>query len=313
MKLSQVIAYLNMLESSDMDPTYGNITDKLDDILHAVKNRDLQYHSTTADLDEKLVGVKDSISKFDQSLQSLKQQLRNDVDRLAPSYYAESWKRYEQEMCFETVEHLINRKLSIEFDDYERLRNVIKNYTDWRLPGMVLGSRQETFVEDMVPMDPLYLVDHTQELLNAAMKPFTQEYQRRLRPYVINDWKDTEILTAIPPNQFGLVFAYNYFNWKPIEMIERFLIEIYQKLRPGGALIFTYNECDNWYGVGAVENAWMCYTPGSRIQTIAKNLGYKIINRCTGAGDIAWFEMRKPGEIRSLRGGQVLARVIRRE
>jgi hypothetical protein len=301
-----------MLESSNMDPAYGNITDKLDDILHAVKNRDVQYHSTTAELDERLAEVKHSISKFDQSLQTLKQQLKNDVDRLAPEYYAESWKRYEQEMCFETVEHLINRKLSIEFNDYERLRNVIKTYTDWRLPGMVLGSRQETFVEDMVPMDPLYLVDHNQELLNAAMRPFTQEYQRRLRPYVINDWKDQEILAAIPTNQFGLVFAYNYFNWKPIEIIERFLIEIYQKLRPGGALIFTYNECDNWYGVGAVENAWMCYTPGSRIQTIARNLGYKIINQCTGTGDIAWFEMRKPGEIRSLRGGQVLARVIRR-
>ena len=312
MKLSQVVAYLNMLESSNMDPAYGNITDKLDDILHAVKNRDVQYHSTTAELDERLAEVKHSISKFDQSLQTLKQQLKNDVDRLAPEYYAESRKRYEQEMCFETVEHLINRKLSIEFNDYERLRNVIKTYTDWRLPGMVLGSRQETFVEDMVPMDPLYLVDHDKELLNAAMRPFTQEYQRRLRPYVINDWKDQEILAAIPTNQFGLVFAYNYFNWKPIEIIERFLIEIYQKLRPGGALIFTYNECDNWYGVGAVENAWMCYTPGSRIQTIARNLGYKIINQCTGAGDIAWFEMRKPGEIRSLRGGQVLARVIRR-
>jgi hypothetical protein len=312
MKLSQVVAYLNMLESSNMDPAYGNITDKLDDILHAVKNRDVQYHSTTAELDERLSEVKHSISKFDQSLQTLKQQLKNDVDRLAPEYYAESRKRYEQEMCFETVEHLINRKLSIEFNNHERLRNAIKTYTDWRLPGMVLGSRQETFVEDMVPMDPLYLVDHNQELLNAAMKPFTQEYQRRLRPYVINDWKDTEILAAIPTNQFGLVFAYNYFNWKPIEIIERFLIEIYQKLRPGGALIFTYNECDNWYGVGAVENAWMCYTPGSRIQTIARNLGYKIINQCTGAGDIAWFEMRKPGEIRSLRGGQVLARVIRR-
>ena len=312
MKLSQVVAYLNMLESSNMDPAYGNITDKLDDILHAVKNRDVQYHSTTAELDERLAEVKHSISKFDQSLQTLKQQLKNDVDRLAPEYYAESRKRYEQEMCFETVEHLINRKLSIEFNDYERLRNVIKTYTDWRLPGMVLGSRQETFVEDMVPMDPLYLVDHDKELLNAAMRPFTQEYQRRLRPYVINDWKDQEILAAIPTNQFGLVFAYNYFNWKPIEIIERFLIEIYQKLRPGGALIFTYNECDNWYGVGAVENAWMCYTPGSRIQTIARNLGYKIINQCTGTGDIAWFEMRKPGEIRSLRGGQVLARVIRR-
>jgi SAM-dependent methyltransferase len=216
-------------------------------------------------------------------------------------------------MCFETVEHLINRKLPIEFNDRENLRNTIKNYTDWRLPGMVIGARQEMLVEDMVPMDPLYLVDHNRELIDVAMSPFTREYQNRLRPYVINDWKDTEIFAALPTNQFGLVFAYNYFNWKPIEIIEKFLSEIYHKLRPGGALVFTYNECDNWYGVGAVENAWMCYTPGSRIQTIARNLGYKIIDQCTGAGDIAWFEMRRPGEIQSLRGGQVLARVIRRE
>ena len=132
MKLSQVVAYLNWLERPDMDPAYGNITDKLDDIVHAVKSRDLQYHSTTSELDERLAGVKHSISKFDQSLQVLKQHLQNDVDRLSPEYYAESWKRYEQEMCFETVEHLINRKLSIEFDDHERLRNVIKIYTDWR-------------------------------------------------------------------------------------------------------------------------------------------------------------------------------------
>ena len=311
MKLSQVVAYLNWLERPDMDPSYGNITDKLDDILHAVKNRDVQYHSTTAELDERLTEVKHSITRFDQSLQNLKQQLRNDVDRLAPEYYAESWKRYEQEMCFETVEHLINRKLPIEFNDRESLRNTIKNYTDWRVPGMFIGARQEMLVEDMVPMDPLYLVDHNRELIDVAMAPFTKEYQHRLRPYVINDWKDTEIFTALPSNQFGLVFAYNYFNWKPIEMIEKFLIEIYQKLRPGGALVFTYNECDNWYGVGAVENAWMCYTPGSRIQTIARNLGYKIIEQHTGSGDIAWFEMRRPGEIQSLRGGQVLARVIR--
>jgi hypothetical protein len=311
MKLSQVVAYLNWLERPDMDPAYGIITDKLDDILHAVKNRDVQYHSTTAEINERLLDVKNSIVKFDQSLQTLKQQLRNDVDRLAPEYYAESWKRYEQEMCFETVEHLINRKLPIEFNDHENLRNTIKNYTDWRLPGMIIGARQDVLVEDMVPMDPLYLVDHNRDLIDVAMNPFTKEYQNRLRPYVINDWKDTEIFTALPSNQFGLVFAYNYFNWKPIEMIEKFLIEIYQKLRPGGALVFTYNECDNWHGVGAVENAWMCYTPGSRIQTIARNLGYKIIEQYTGSGDIAWFEMRRPGEIQSLRGGQVLARIIR--
>ena len=313
MKLSQVVAYLNWLERPDMDPSYGNITDKLDDILHAVKNRDVQYHSTTAELDERLADVRHSISKFDQSLQSLKQQLKNEVARLEPEYYAESWKRYEQEMCFETVEYLVDRKLPIEFGDLDRLRGTIKSYTDWRLPGMVIGIRKEKFVEDIVPMDPLYLVDHNQQLLTIAMSPFTTEYQRRLRPYVINDWKNSEILSALPHNQFGLVFAYNYFNWKPIEIIEKFLTEIYQKLRPGGALVFTYNECDNWCGVGAVENAWMCYTPGSRIQTIARNLGYKIIEQYTGAGNIAWLELRRPGKIHSLRGGQTMAKIIRRE
>ena len=126
MKLSQVVAYLNMLDSTDMDPSYGNITDKLDDILHAVKTRDLQYHSTNSDLDEKLAGVKQSISKFDQSLQSLKQQLRNDVDRLAPEYYAESWKRYEQEMCFETVEHLINRKINLLIRAFQFFNHLLR-------------------------------------------------------------------------------------------------------------------------------------------------------------------------------------------
>ncbi len=178
---------------------------------------------------------------------------------------------------------------------------------------MVIGARQNMLVEDMVPMDPLYLVDHDQELINVAMHPFTPEYQRRLRPYVINDWKDTKIFSALPKNQFGLVFAYNYFNWKPIEIIEKFLVEIYQLLRPGGTLVFTYNECDKWHGVGAVEHAWMCYTPGSRIQSTAKNLGYKIIEQYIGSGDIAWFEMRKPGQIQSFRGGQVLARIVRKE
>jgi SAM-dependent methyltransferase len=178
---------------------------------------------------------------------------------------------------------------------------------------MIIRPGRDTFIEDLVPMDPLYLVDHHQDLIQPSVSKFTPEYQRRLREYVITDRTDQPIMAALPQGQFGLVFAYNYFNWKPIEMIEKFLTEIYQKLRPGGALIFTYNECDNWYGVGAVENAWMCYTPGSRIQTIARNLGYKIIKQYTGDGNIAWFEMRRPGEVRSLRGGQVLAKVIRQE
>ena len=69
---------------------------------------------------------------------------------------------------------------------------------------MILRPAQEKFIEDLVPLDPLYLVDQHSDLLQPAIDAFNPGYQRRLRPYVINDWKDQEILAAIPTNQFGL-------------------------------------------------------------------------------------------------------------
>mgnify|MGYP003323057122 FL=1 len=162
----------------------------------------------------------------------------------------------------------------------------------------------------MVPLDPLYVVDSSRDLIEPAISEFTPEYQRRLRPYVINDYSNDKILYRLPDNQFGFVFAYNYFNFKPIEIIEKFLHELYQKLRPGGAVIFTYNECDLSPGVGAVEHNWMCYTPGRRIRVIADLIGFEIINNHIGINDIAWFELKKPGEIESIRGGQSLAKII---
>jgi predicted methyltransferase len=42
--------------------------------------------------------------------------------------------------------------------------------------------------------------------------------------------------SKLPDAQFGLVFAYNYFNFRPFEMMKKYFAEIYQKLKPGGML-----------------------------------------------------------------------------
>ena len=39
----------------------------------------------------------------------------------------------------------------------------------------------------MVMFDPLYLVDLKHTLLDPAVKKFPEEYQRRLRTYVVNE------------------------------------------------------------------------------------------------------------------------------
>lgn len=310
MKLSEVVDYLNLLKSDKLDSSNDLIADKLENITHVIKDYPLQFTGISQALEADLAKVKQAVSEFNSTVQNLKQQLEEEVKRQQPTYYQESYRLYEQDMVFETNDHILKRKLKIDFESDNALRSSLRRYGDWRLPGMIIRPAKEDFIEELVPLDPLYLVDNNMELLMPAISGFTPEYQRRLRPYTINEYENEEILAKLPSRQFGLIFAYNYFNFKPVQVIERFLTEIYQKLRPGGVVVFTYNECDRVQGIGAAENNWMCYTPGTRIRAIAERIGYEVLANVVGDKDIAWFELRVRGPIISMRGGQTIAKIL---
>jgi hypothetical protein len=128
---------------------------------------------------------------------------------------------------------------------------------------------------------------------------------------VINE-ADEHILSALPNDQFGLIFAYNYFNFRPLELITRYLVEMYKKMRPGGMVIMTINDCDCAHSVELVEQKFMCYTPGRAICQAAESAGFDILYQHTGLGDLSWLELQRPGQISSLRGGQTLAKIVAR-
>jgi SAM-dependent methyltransferase len=107
-----------------------------------------------------------------------------------------------------------------------------------------------------------------------------------------------------------LVFAYNFFNFRPFEVLRQYLTEIYQKLRPGGILIMTFNDCDRAKAVMLVEQHYCCYTPGYLVRELAQSLGYEIAFAWTDQGPSTWLELRKPGERPGLRGGQALAKIL---
>ena len=311
MKLSEVVRYLNLLESRELDPAYDSITNRLDGITHMIENYPLQFDSTALALNNDLSNIKSAIDQFNHTLQSLKHKLQQEIQAQEPAYYQESTRGFGSDtLLTEPIDRILKRRLKLDFDTDTILRNRLRIYGDWRLPGMIIRPGLENFIEDMVPLDPLYLVDTDLELLQPAISGFTDEYQRRLRPYVISEHADLPILNQLPDNQFGFVFAYYYFNFKPIEIIEKFLHELYEKLRPGGVVIFTYNECDLAPGIGAAEHVWMSYTPGRRIRSMIDSIGFETINNHIGTYDIAWFELRKPGTIVSLRGGQSMAKII---
>jgi len=312
MKLSKIVGYLNMLQAGGLEPDCDLAIGQLSSISHTVGNHQLQFANSSDELAADLVQVRASIEKFQSTVAGIKTRLKDEIARQAAEYYQMSTVLFEQEMIFETPDYILNRRLPIDAENRERITGRIKAYGDWRLPGMIIRPGLESFIEDMVPLDPLYVVDHHDELLQPCVSKFTPEYQRRLRLYKINDREVTGILKDLPDNQFGFIFAYNFLNYKPIEVLDRYLREFHVKLRPGGRAVFTYNDCDYPQGVGLAENNFMCYTPGSRIKAILTNIGFELVEHHVGPYDIAWMEIKKSGEITSLRGGQTLAKIIRK-
>jgi hypothetical protein len=312
MKLSEIVARLNLLDSLDVASECATATGKLNHITHVITEGSDQYSSTAQDITKTFNEIHNGIAKFSAKVESLKEELRSEIVQREQQYLIDSLHVYREEMIHDTSDVILNRRMRIDDADDLMLRTHLKNLTDWRLPGMILRPGLENYIEDMVPMDPLYVVDHDRELMRPAISKFTTEYQRRLREYVIDDRTDGPILNQLPNNQFGAIFAYHYFNHKPIEIICKFLTEFYQKLRPGGSVIMTYNNCDLAHGVIRAERAWMLYTPKRLIETHAVKLGFELITAHDGAGDVSWLELRKSGDIVSLRGGQTLAKALAR-
>jgi hypothetical protein len=310
MKLQQIVAYINLLDSLSMSAECQEAVRVLDGILHVVTNHELQLNKLSQALDQDFANIKNGIEGFSSTLDQLRQRLLDEVTSQEPEYFRESLRLFNHDMPHETNLYILNRRLAIDDESNILLRSHLRNISDWRVPGMILRPGRENFIEDMVPLDPLYLVDHHEELFEPSVANFTPEYQRRLRQYVVSDRTHEAYFTKLPQGQFGLIFAYNFFNFKPIEIIRQYITELFGLMRPGGTLIMTYNNCDRAQGVGLVERGFMCYTPKKLIVAHAESVGFECDFEHDGAGDVSWLEFRKPGEITSLRGGQTLAKIV---
>jgi len=310
MKLSEIVAYLNLLNSLDVPSECDAAVKKLSHVTHVVADNAGQWQSASDKIIKTFDNLGSIIAKYSSEIEDLKGELRSEIEQREQEYLQASMRLYREQLIHRPVDRILNTRMRIDDSDDLSLRTHLKNLTDWRMPGMIIRPGVENYIEDMVPLDPLYVVDHHKELIRVATSKFTPEYQRRLREYVINDWADGPILSKMPNNQFGVIFAYHYFNHKPIPIINKFLTEFYEKLRPGGSVIMTYNNCDLAHGVIRADHMWMLYTPRRLIERHALDVGFELVHAVDGKGDVSWLELRKPGDITSLRGGQTLAKIL---
>ena len=310
MRLSELVNYMNLLDMMSAVNTAQQADQDLSKITHVVSDSAIQLEQFSTVLVQRQTEVVAALRQYESDLDVLKQALRELIAVTEKPWFSESYRLYEQEMLHETTEYILERRPQISGETAQFYRTRLTRYNGWHHAAMIIRPGREPFIHDLLASDPLYLVDESHDLLQPAMTQFNEQYQHRLRPYVIQERSGTAILEQLPKSQFGLVFAYNFFNFRPFEVLRQYLTEIYQKLRPGGMLVMTFNDCDRAKAVMLVEQHYCCYTPGYLVRELAQSLGYEIAFSWTDQGPSTWLELRKPGERSSLRGGQALAKII---
>lgn len=186
------------------------------------------------------------------------------------------------------------------------IRARIGQYVSWETPGLEIGPGDGKWTECLVSQDPLYLVDIHQEFLNSTADKFNPAYRPRLRKYLTKGFD----LRSLPREQMGFVFSWNVFNYLTLSMIEKYLTEIKMVMRPGGILMFSFNNCDLYKSVEMFERTFMTFVPSSELLKITKRLGFELVTCQNADTHISWVELRKPGKLETNRAGQTLGKII---
>jgi len=310
MKLSQIIAYKNLLDDSTPLDTTPIAHDKLSPILNMIKSHEVQFPALTEQLNRDYKRILQEIDNFDQSVERIKNAILDQVKKTEDVYYKSSTELYNRELAHESAEYILDRKLPLFKEVSEILHARITSFSNWQYAAMIIRPAHEDWIDHLVSCDPLYLVDHSEDLLEPAILRFNDQYRRRLRPYVIEESTKANIFEKLPNDQFGYCLVYNFFNYKPIELIEAYLSELFNKLKPGGTLAMTFNDCDRASGIDLFERNFMSYTPSREVIARAEALGYVVSYNFRTDFSNTWLELQRPGKITSFKGGQSLSQIM---
>jgi SAM-dependent methyltransferase len=310
MKISELAHYRELLESLRPSTVDRAIRAEMDNLIDTIRRHPSQMPTRLQDMQTARNTALSATVQFDQALDQMLSDLLEQIKALEPRYLAQSYQWYEVAQERDTVDYVLNRRFGITTETRDYIQSRVMAHSDYHYPGMVIRPGLEDWVENMVACDPLYLVDTNHDLFEPVKQRFNEIYQNRLRYYAIRESSEEPMMEALPNDQFGFCLAYNFFHYKPFEIMRAYLREIYQKLRPGGVLAMTYNDCDRKGAVELAERSFTCYTPGRMILAICESVGFVLEQNYRVDAAVNWVELRRPGQMTSLRGGQSLAKII---
>ena len=300
-----------MVDNLSVKHVYDELFELLKEVKTNLEIQKFDFDNIKEEITLESKKIQKSLNKIESGLEEFKQNLNDFFDSVEMPYYEESQELYNDH-ANDTAEYILDqyrfKKLVYEEETLQFLINRIKLHVDWKWPAVEIRPALGEFSDMLTGCDPLYLVDTQEDLFSEVKTIWTPEYRRRLRYYTIDESSKMP-LGNLPQNQIGFILAVNFFNFRTIDLIDKYLKSMFNLLKPGGVAIFTFNNCDYPIGVDNFEHAYYCYTPGRAIKELCANHGFRTLASFDMENNVSWLEIQKPGNRTSLRGGQNLARI----
>jgi len=187
----------------------------------------------------------------------------------------------------------------------------IRRYVSVNQPTVVIRPSNTALIDPFISATPLYMLDEELLLLDNVKKRYNTVFHQRVQYRIINEASNAKLTAILPKNQINFMFINDYFNTRPIEVIQDYLKEVYKVLRPGGVVMFTYNNVDITRSAKNFEAGVGSYAPLHLLLPIATTLGFQVLKTMDTKLNISWMELKKPGKSISIKHGEALAEIIK--
>jgi len=318
MNLVDLVNFRNTLQQGvDLQPLRDELNKIIKHHVDTINGVDENFTESTSTVIEHFLTIRNQLQIHQPKILETIDHLNREIRQYTQKFFTTNYK-FEREIKddefltqnLRTHRHWRNIRLDRNDSPDKHMLAVIQKHVTYQYPVLEIGCRDGEWTKYLVAGDPLFVAEYTEEFLHNAVHQFTRQYVPRVRRYLIKN----NTIENLPLNQFNFIFSYNFFNYLSFDSIKEWMRSAHEWLRPGGVIMFTYNNADLGYGAGMAESGTQSYCPMSLLVPMCESIGleyhdHKDYVQDIGFTPLSWIQFKKPGELTTIKWGQAMGEI----
>ena len=310
MNLTNLVKTKNLIDNVDHSKFESAYNNYVIEILKILNQCSAESSETIQKLQNTLNILFNETENIKTTLSDFKNKINNDLsertkDWVQEGYVAENGNTMHSILVPELEKN--NRSFFPSDQTKQKVLAVIYKKTNPVYACLEIGPGDSIWTQFLVAGDPLYIVDVHQEFIDSTRSVFPAPFQKRMRSYLL-DFPNRYSLEKLPQGQIGFIFSWNVFDYFPKYETKLYLESCFKVLRPGGSMLFSYNNCNTEHGASLASIAAKSWMTEETMVSICQDIGYDIeINE---NGNDSWLVITKPGELKTVKTHQALGEIV---